>query len=130
MLFRGLNFPLSFLNHFAHVPGSFDSQTMKAYKYPFRKLKDNSGPLALARMVPNSMQHPSVPLEKEIEAYLQSYTGPAQIVWGMNDPVMWKLRRRTSRLLPQAKIVKTQAGHFVQEETPQEVIEAINEVFK
>ena len=76
------------------------------------------------------MQHPSVPLEQEIEAYLQSYTGPAQIVWGMNDPVMWKLRRRTSRLLPQAKIVKTQAGHFVQEETPQEVIEAINEVFK
>ena len=130
VLFRGLNFPLSFLNRFAHVPGSFDSQTMKAYKYPFRKLKDNSGPLALARMVPNSMQHPSVPLEKEIEAYLQSYTGPAQIVWGMNDPVMWKLRRRTSRLLPQAKIVKTQAGHFVQEETPQEVIEAINEVFK
>lgn len=129
-LFRGLNFPLSFLNRFAHVPGSFDSQTMKAYKYPFRKLKDNSGPLALARMVPNSMQHPSVPLELEIEAYLQSYTGPAQIVWGMNDPVMWKLRRRTSRLLPQAKIVKTQAGHFVQEETPQEVIEAINEVFK
>ena len=130
VLFRGLNFPLSFLNRFAHVPGSFDSQTMKAYKYPFRKLKDNSGPLALARMVPNSMQHPSVPLEKEIEAYLQSYTGPAQIVWGMNDPVMWKLRRRTSRLLPQAKIVKTQAGHFVQEETPKEVIEAINEVFK
>ena len=129
-LFRGLNFPLSFLNRFANVPGSFDSQTMKAYKYPFRKLKDNSGPLALARMVPNSMQHPSVPLEQEIEAYLQSYTGPAQIVWGMNDPVMWKLRRRTSRLLPQAKIVKTQAGHFVQEETPQEVIEAINEVFK
>ena len=129
-LFRGLNFPLSFLNRFAHVPGSFDSQTMKAYKYPFRKLKDNSGPLALARMVPNSMQHPSVPLEQEIEAYIQSYTGPAQIVWGMNDPVMWKLRRRTSRLLPQAKIVKTQAGHFVQEETPQEVIDAINEVFK
>ena len=129
-LFRGLNFPLSFLNRFANVPGSFDSQTMKAYKYPFRKLKDNSGPLALARMVPNSMQHPSIPLEQEIEAYLQSYTGPAQIVWGMNDPVMWKLRRRTSRLLPQAKIVKTQAGHFVQEETPQEVIEAINEVFK
>jgi len=129
-LFRGLNFPLSFLNRFASVPGSFDSETMKAYKYPLRKFKNNCGPLALARMVPNSMQHPSVPLEKEIEAYLQSYTGPAQIVWGMNDPVMWKLRRRTSRLLPQAKVVKTQAGHFVQEETPAEVITAIKEVFK
>lgn len=129
-LFRGLNFPLSFLNRFASVPGSFDSQTMKAYKYPLRKFKDNCGPLALARMVPNSMHHPSVPIEEKIEEYLKSYNGPAQIVWGMNDPVMWKLRRRTSRLLPQAKVVKTTAGHFVQEETPDEVIAAINEVFK
>ena len=48
----------------------------------------------------------------------------------MNDPVMWKLRRRTSRLLPQAKVVKTSAGHFVQEETQDEVIAAINKVFK
>ena len=129
-LFRGLNFPLSFLNRFASVPGSFDSQTMKAYKYPLRKFKDNCGPLALARMVPNSMHHPSVPMEEEIETYLDSYDGPAQIVWGMNDPVMWKLRRRTARLLPQAKVVKTQAGHFVQEETPAEVITAIKEIFK
>ena len=129
-LFRGLNFPLSFLNRFASVPGSFDSESMKAYKYPLRKFKNNCAPLALARMVPNSMHHPSVSLEQEIETYLSSYDGPAQIVWGMNDPVMWKLRRRTSRLLPQAKVVKTQAGHFVQEETPAEVITAINEVFK
>jgi len=130
LVFRGLNFPLSFLNRFAHVPGSFDSQSMKAYKYPLRKFRDNCGPLALARMVPNSMQHPSVPIEQEIEMYLGSYEGKAQIVWGMNDPVMWKLRRRTSRLLPQAKVVKTDAGHFVQEETPREVIQAIKEVFK
>ena len=129
-LFRGLNFPLSFLNRFASVPGSFDSETMKAYKYPFRKFKNNCAPLALARMVPNSMHHPSVSIEQEIETYLSSYDGPAQIVWGMNDPVMWKLRRRTSRLLPQAKVVKTQAGHFVQEETPEEVITAIKEIFK
>jgi haloalkane dehalogenase len=129
-LFRGLNFPLSFLNRFASVPGSFDSESMKAYKYPLRKFKNNCAPLALARMVPNSMHHPSVSIEQEIETYLSSYDGPAQIVWGMNDPVMWKLRRRTSRLLPQAKVVKTQAGHFVQEETPEEVITAIKEIFK
>ena len=129
-LFRGLNFPLSFLHRFANTPESFDPKAMKAYKYPFRNLKDNCGPLALARMVPNSMHHPSVPLEQEIEEYLKEYNGPAQIVWGMNDPVMWKLRRRTSRLLPQAKVVKTTAGHFVQEETPDEVIAAINKVFK
>jgi len=80
-------------------------------------------------MVPNSMHHPSVPLEQGIETYLKSYNGPAKIVWGMNDPVMWKLRRRTSRLLPQAKVVKTQAGHFIQEESPKEVVDAIKEIF-
>ena len=129
-LFRVLNFPLSVLHRFANVPGSFSKNVMKAYKYPLRKLKDNCGPLALARMVPNNMNHPSVPLEKEIEEFLQKYNGPAQIVWGMNDPVMWKLRRRTSRLLPQAKVVKTEAGHFVQEETPEKVIDSIKEIFK
>ena len=81
-------------------------------------------------MVPNNMHHPSISIEKDTEKYLASYDGPAKIVWGMNDPVMWKLRRRTSRLFPQAKVVKTQAGHFVQEETPDEVIAAIKEVFK
>jgi haloalkane dehalogenase len=130
LLFRVLNFPLSALNKFQGVPGSFSKDVVKAYKYPLRKMRDNSGPLALARMVPNNMNHPSVPLEKEIEKFLQQYNGPAQIVWGMNDPVMWKLRRRTARLLPQAKIVKTEAGHFVQEETPQKVIESIKEIFK
>jgi len=129
-LFRVLNFPLSGLHRFANVPGSFSKDVMKAYKYPLRKLKDNCGPLALARMVPNNMNHPSVLLEKEIEEFLQQYNGPAQIVWGMNDPVMWKLRRRTSRLLPQAKVIKTEAGHFVQEETPEKVIDSIKEIFK
>ena len=129
-LFRVLNFPLSGLHRFANVPGSFSKDVMKAYKYPLRKLKDNCGPLALARMVPNNMNHPSVPLEKEIEEFLQQYNGPAQIVWGMNDPVMWKLRRRTSRLLSQAKVIKTEAGHFVQEETPEKVIDSIKEIFK
>ncbi len=129
-LFRVLNFPLSALHRFANVPGSFSKDVMRAYKYPLKKFKDNCGPLALARMVPNNMNHPSVPIEKEIEEFLKKYNGPAQIVWGMNDPVMWKLRRRTSRLLPQAKIIKTEAGHFVQEETPEKVIESIKEIFK
>ena len=129
-LFRILNFPLSALHRFANVPGSFSKDTMKAYKYPLRKLKDNCGPLALARMGPNNMNHLSVPLEREIEEFLHQYNGPAQIVWGMNDPVMWKLRRRTSRLLPQAKVIRTKAGHFVQEETPEKVIDSIKEIFK
>ena len=84
----------------------------------------------MMRMVTDGPNHPSTPSMVNIENYVKTLDIPAEIVWGMNDPVMWKLRRRTSRLLPQAKVVKTQAGHFVQEETPAEVITAIKEIFK
>ena len=129
-LFRVFNFPLSVLKKFEGIPGSYSKEDLKIYKYPFRKFKDNVGPLALARMVPNNMKHPSVPIEKEVEEFLKSYKGPAEIVWGVNDPVMWKLRRRTERLLPQAKTVKTDAGHFVQQESSEEVVESIKKIFK
>ncbi len=130
LLFRIFNFPQSYLNLFEGIPNSYSKEDLKSYKYPFRKFKDNVGPLALARMVPNNMSHPSVAIEKEVENFLQSYKGPAEIVWGMNDSVMWKLRRRTERLIPQAKTVKTDAGHFVQQESPEKVIESIKNVFK
>ena len=130
LLFRVFNFPLSVLKKFEGIPGSYSKEDLKIYKYPFRKFKDNVGPLALARMVPNNMKHPSVPVEKEVEEFLKSYKGPAEIVWGVNDPVMWKLRRRTERLLPQAKTVKTDAGHFVQQESSEEVVESIKKIFK
>ena len=129
-LFRVFNFPLSVLKKFEGIPGSYSREDLKIYKYPLRKFKDNVGPLALARMVPNNMKHPSVPIEKEVEEFLKSYKGPAEIVWGVNDPVMWKLRRRTERLLPQAKTVKTDAGHFVQQESSEEVVESIKKIFK
>ena len=130
LLFRFFNFPLSVLKKFEGIPGSYSKEDLKIYKYPLRKFKDNVGPLALARMVPNNMEHPSVPIEKKVEEFLKSYKGPAEIVWGVNDSVMWKLRRRTERLLPQAKTVKTNAGHFVQQESSEKVVESIKKTFK
>ena len=130
LLFRIFHFPQSYLKLFEGIPNSYSKKDLKSYKYPFRKFKDNIGPLALARMVPNNMNHPSVPIEKEVEEFLKLYKGPAEIVWGMNDSVMWKLRRRTERLLPQAKTVKTDAGHFIQQETPEKVVESIKKIFK
>ena len=130
LLFRIFNFPQSYLSLFEGIPNSYSKEDLKSYKYPFRKFKDNVGPLALARMVPNNMSHPSVAIEKEVENFLQSYKGPAEIVWGMNDSVMWKLRRRSERLIPQAKTAKTDAGHFVQQESPEKVIESMKNVFK
>jgi len=130
LLFRIFNFPQAYLGLFQGIPNSYSKEDLRSYKYPLRKFKDNIGPLALARMVPNNMSHPSVAIEKKVEEFLRSYKGPAEIVWGMNDSVMWKLRRRTERLLPQAKTVKTDAGHFVQQESPEKVVESMKKIFK
>ena len=130
LLFRIFNFPQAYLGLFQSIPNSYSKEDLRSYKYPLRKFTDNIGPLALARMVPNNMSHPSVPIEKEVEEFLRSYKGPAEIVWGMNDSVMWKLRRRTERLLSQAKTVKTDAGHFVQQESPERVVESMKKIFK
>ena len=130
ILFRLFNFPQAFLKKFESIPGSYSDKDIKSYKYPFKKIKNNAGPLALARMVPNSMAHPSIPIEQEVEEFLKSYKGPAEIVWGMNDSVMWKLRRRTARLFSQADTIKTDAGHFVQHETPEKVVKSIIKIFK
>ena len=112
LLFRIFNFPQAYLGLFQGIPNSYSKEDLRSYKYPLRKFTDNIGPLALARMVPNNMSHPSVAIEKEVEEFLRSYKGPAEIVWGMNDSVMWKLRRRTERLFPQAKTVKTMKKIF------------------
>lgn len=130
LLFRIFNFPQAYLGLFEGISNSYSKEDLRSYKYPLRKFKDNIGPLALARMVPNNMSHPSVAIEKEVEEFLRSYKGPAEIVWGMNDSVMWKLRRRTERLFPQAKTVKTDAGHFVQQESPEKVVESMKKIFK
>ena len=130
LLFRVFNFPLSVLKKFEGIPDSYSKDDLKIYKYPLKKFKNNAGPLALARMVPNNMNHPSVPIEKEVEEFLHSYKGPAEIVWGVNDPVMWKLRRRTESLIPQSKTIKTDAGHLVQQESPEKVVESIKKIFK
>ena len=59
---------------------------------------------------------------------MESYDGPAAIVWGDRDPVIGRLRNRVSRLLPQAPVTSTDAGHFLQEEVPAEIATAIREV--
>ena len=89
---------------------------------------NNTAPLALARMVPDSPEHPSIePLER-CQAMVEAFDGPAAIVWGERDPILGRLLRRTQRLLPNAEVTTTQAGHFLQEEVPVEIAAAIRSV--
>lgn len=107
---------------------SISGVVQRAYNFPLRGKGGHEAVIELVRMVPDSMDHPSVPLLEEVAEFVGAYEGKAAIVWGDEDPVLGRLRSRVSRALPQAKVTATQAGHFLQEEVPHEIAAAIRSV--
>lgn len=100
----------------------------KSYVYPLRGRDDYQAVVEMVRMVPDSMDHPSVPLLDEVEQFATSFEGPTAIVWGDRDPILGRLRRRVTRQLPNATVTPTEAGHFLQEEVPDQIASAIRSV--
>ena len=59
-------------------------------------------------------------------AWLLDFPGPVALVWGHRDPLMGAEDfAALERELPYARIWRTEAGHFVQEEAPDAIVEAI-----
>lgn len=125
LVFRGLGFPQNMLHRAQGNPASISGNTARAYQYPFRKFSENIAPLALARMVPDSLTHPSVLSLRKCQALAESFKGPAEIVWGDKDPILGRVLKRVCELLPRARVTRTNAGHFLQEEVPGEISDAI-----
>lgn len=98
-----------------------------SYLYPLRE-RGNQAVVRFVRMVPDTMDHPSIPSLQDVGEFVAGYPGPAAIVWGVNDPVLGKLIRRVSRTIPQATVTATAAGHFLQEEVPRDIAAAIRSV--
>lgn len=106
---------------------SISGLVRKSYLYPLQE-RGNEAVVSFVRMVPDSMDHPSVPALTDIGAFLSAYDGPAAVVWGQKDPVLGRLMRRAGRTLPQAEVTPTDAGHFLQEEVPVEIAGAVRAV--
>ena len=124
-LFRGLAFPIPTLPMVQGSLLSMGPAKLRAYFYPFRDPRDRAGPLALARMVPNAEDHPSVPVLEELDAWARSFTGPVSLVWGLRDPILGRALARHREALPHAEVIETAAGHFLQEEVPEVLAAAI-----
>lgn len=125
LVFRGLGFPQIALGRAQGDRASISGDVARAYRWPLRSFGDRIAPLALARMVPNSLEHPSVAPLTRCQELAQSFRGPTAIVWGDADPVLGRVRRHMERLLPEARVTRTSAGHFLQEEVPDEIADAI-----
>jgi haloalkane dehalogenase len=107
---------------------SISGDVARAYRWPLRHVADRVAPLALARMVPDSPAHPSVPSLRRCQAWVEQFTGPLHLVWGERDPVLGRVINFLERHLPQAKVTRTSGGHFLQEEVPGPIAAAVRDV--
>lgn len=125
LFFRGLNFPIPVLHKVQGDPASIGPFEKRAYAWPFPNWASRAGGMALARMVPNHPGHPTLPEMVRMDAFVKAFKGPAALVWGLRDPILGRLLPRHQRALPHATVTETQAGHFLQEEVPDELAAAI-----
>jgi len=104
---------------------SISGEVARAYRWPLRTPRDRAAPLGLARMVPDSPTHPSVPGLREVDAWLRAFPGPMELIWGRKDPLLGGVLRRHVEALPRARVTETDAGHFLQEEVPEIIARSI-----
>lgn len=128
LLFRGLGVPQIALWAAQGDRKSIRGEVARAYRWPLRTWKDRVAPLALARMVPNGPDHPSMEALRRGEAWIRSFTGPMALVWGMRDPILTHALRHHERAFPNAPVTRTEAGHFLQEEVPEALAAAVEDV--
>lgn len=128
LLFRGLGFPQIALWGVQGDRKSISGEVARAYRWPLGTWKDRVAPLALARMVPNGPDHPSMEALRKGEAWIRGFTGPMALVWGMRDPILAHALRHHERAFPNAPVTRTEAGHFLQEEVPEALAAAVEDV--
>ena len=110
-------------------PNSITTEISELYGRPVMESGNEKAPLALMRMVTDGPDHQSAEEMRKIEQYVGTLDVPAEIVWGMNDPILGKVLPVMQVNFPDAPVTRTQAGHFLQEEVAAEIASAITRVY-
>ena len=128
LLFRWLGFPLRSLHLAQGDRASIRGDVARAYRWPLAHRADRTAPLALARMVPDSLAHPSIAGLERCEELYRTARVPVALVWGTKDPILGRVVNHAARLRPDATVTRTDAGHFLQEEVPGPLADAVLDV--
>ncbi len=103
-----------------------DQKVMEHYRLPFRGSPQSRLP---TYVLPRAILHSRAFLE-QVAAGLPAITDrPALILWGDRDPAYQaKERERFERLFPDHRtVILAGAGHFIQEDAPEEIVAAIRD---
>lgn len=129
--FRLLGFPQRWLHTTQGDRRSISGDVARAYRWPLAGGRGNAAPLAMARMVPHDPAHPSVAALARCQGFVEASSRagvPAALVWGTKDPILGRVVSWMEKLLPDAPVTRTEAGHFLQEEVPREIAMAVKDV--
>jgi cis-3-alkyl-4-acyloxetan-2-one decarboxylase len=114
------------------IPGGMarrdiDPVMMEAYRAPFPDYWSRAGMLAFQREIPLTERDRSARLMGSIHERLPGLDVPVLLVWGLRDPVFQPVFLDQWReLFPTARTVELEdAGHFLVEDRPEAVTEAI-----
>ena len=99
-----------------------------AYAEPFPTPESKAGVLAFPELVPAEPDHPNAAPMNRVRDALRSWTKPTLIVWGAQDAALPPaLAHVFAELIPGAgePVVLEGAGHFLQEDRPDELAAAV-----
>jgi haloalkane dehalogenase len=99
-----------------------------AYDAPFPTPESKAGALAFPELVPTEPEHPTAAAMLRVRDALREWRKPALVVWGSEDAVLPpQVAERFVELIPGARgpVLLEGAGHFLQEDRPEELGDAI-----
>jgi haloalkane dehalogenase len=114
------------------IPGGMASRDsdpvmMEAYRAPFPDYWSRVGTLGFIRDVPLTENDISAPLMGHIHESLVELDMPLQLVWGMRDRVFVSaFIQEWQALFPGCSCTELDAAHYLVEDRPDEVAEAID----
>jgi haloalkane dehalogenase len=114
----------------AGTTNGLSDEVREAYDAPFPTPASKAGVLAFPELVPTGPEHPNAePMNRVLEA-MKRWQKPTLVVWGADDTVLpSRFAERFAELIPGARrpVLIEGASHFLQEDKPNEVAEAIRE---
>ena len=119
---------ISSLSRLQGDPASIPEEISNLYRRPLTDSGNYKAPLAMMRMVPDGPNHPSAERMRFVGQYVAQLDIPAEIVWGMQDPILAGLLDNMRANFPNARVTETAGGHFLQEEVPGDIASAIMRV--
>ncbi|HEY2603799.1 MAG TPA: alpha/beta fold hydrolase [Thermoleophilaceae bacterium] len=110
------------------VKRELEPNMMDAYRAPFPEYWSRLGTLGFIRDIPLTENDVSAPLMGHIHESLSDLQVPLLLVWGVRDRVfVTAFLDQWQALFPDCRRVELQAGHYLVEDSPDEVADAIHE---